>query len=69
MIEVFVVIAIIGVALNSIALGMKIRSDKKNNKITGNPHYCVHEGDWGEVKADIKNIKEDIKEIFRRLNK
>lgn len=54
------VLLLIGLIINSIVLGIKIMSDKKNNKEdegTGNPHYCIHEGWWGEVKADIRNIK------------
>lgn len=62
-------IAVIGLVLNAIGLGAKIAWDRRGNKKSGNPHYCLYEKQWGEVTTNIDNIKDDIDEIKRSLKK
>lgn len=71
-------VALIVSLLTLIVLAIKIGSDvKKSNKepeneettVTGNPHYCLHQEEWGRIKEAIENFDEKFKKIDKRFDK
>lgn len=56
------------VAFMAIEKALKI-VNKKNNKPSNNPYPCQRHGeDISEMKADIRNLRDDVNRIENKLN-
>lgn len=62
--DIAIIIALIGVILNAVFIGTRLKANKNRTNPTLFYNFIER---LGKVETEIINIKEDIKEIKRRL--
>jgi len=63
--DVAIIIALIGVILNAVFIGTKLKSKNKSSTNPGMFYNFIER--LGKLETEVLNIKEDIKDIKRHL--